>query len=73
MPPTQSKDQRRFDEALKTYLTALETSRQALSSAIHRPSQGSEEAYRLASKDEKKARKEYRKVTKKLASRIEGR
>jgi hypothetical protein len=73
MPPTQSQDQRRFDQALKTYLAALEASRGALGTAIHHPSRQTEKAYWEAFEGEKKARKEYRKASRKLRSRMEKR
>jgi hypothetical protein len=73
MPSKQSKDQRRFNVALKTYLAAIDLSREALGTAIQRPSRPSAEAYQQSHVDEKQARKEYRKTTRKLRSHIENR
>jgi hypothetical protein len=73
MPSTQTKHQRRFREALKTYLASIDLSKKALGTAIQLPSRGSAKAYQLAYKDEKQARKQYRKVTRKLCSHIEKR
>jgi hypothetical protein len=64
--PIQSKEKHRFDAALKTYLAAIDTSKRALIVALNEPSQDSDHAYDKASGDEKNARKEYRKATRKL-------
>lgn len=69
--PIQSKEKHRFDVALKTYLAAIETSKRALIVAVNEPSQESDHAYDKASVDEKDARKEYRKATKKLRESID--
>jgi hypothetical protein len=73
MPARQTKDQHRFTEGLKTYLTAIEMSKRALRTAIQHPSAESKAADRLAHENEQQARKEYRKAAKKLRSHIEQR
>jgi hypothetical protein len=73
MPSRQTKDQHRFNEAWKTYLSAIELSKKALRTAIQHPSAESKAADRQAHANENAARKEYRKAAKKLRSHIEER
>lgn len=73
MPSRQTKDQHRFNEAWRTYLTAIETSKKALRMAIQHPSAESKAADRQTHASENAARKEYRKAAKKLRSHIEER
>ena len=73
MPSRQTNDQHRFNEGWKTYLAAIEMSKNALRAAIQHPSAESKAADRAAHENEQLARKEYRKAAKKLRSHIEER
>ena len=65
MPAKRTELRQRFDNALTAYLKAIETSKEALLAAI-RSAPGAQRVYLRAWRAEKKARREYRKATRRL-------
>ncbi|HEV8416228.1 MAG TPA: hypothetical protein VGQ49_21730 [Bryobacteraceae bacterium] len=66
MPPTKTKLRRAFDSGLAAYLEALEATKTALLAVTNDPSKATKTQYKNASRQEKEARRAYRKATKKL-------
>ena len=66
IPPTKTKLRRAFDSGLAAYLEALEATKTALLAVTNDPSKATKTQYKNASRQEKEARRAYRKATKKL-------